>query len=172
MKHIIFLFLFVLAVYGCKTTKLKTERVTTSTASAKLDISTTTATTDVKKSASILIDSNFTNEITEWETNIKTFSAPDSLGKQHTTSETNTKGSTKKTKQNNMKQAHADSSVVTSKTNIIDKSKVKANAKTKAKGNKEEEIKSPAWVSIGVIVGIVGLLFLVYLILKRLKILK
>lgn len=158
--------LFVLGV-GCKTTKLKTELQNTTVSSEKLEKTSQTVVDEVKKTEIKTIDKSTTQEVTIWEANTKVFSAPDSIGKQHLLSETNTKGKSVKGEQKNVEASKKDSSNVSKKTHITDKLNINVKAKNKIKGDKEEEIKSPVWVSVGVVIGITGLVFLLFLFLKK-----
>lgn len=170
MKYIIFLLLFCFA-FSCKTTKTKTEFQTGTNTASKLDVSASSASMVVKRSEAKTIDKSTSKKVTTWEANTKVFSAPDSTGKQHLQSETNTKGQTVEGEQKNMESSKKDSVGSSNKSDVVDKSKIKASTKAKAKENKKEEIKSPAWFNWTALVWLVLGCGLVFVLLKKYKIL-
>ncbi len=169
-KHIIFLLLFVFA-FSCKTTRTKTELQVETNAAARFDVSSSTASTEVKVSGVKIIDKSTSQKVTTWEANTKVFSAPDSTGKQHLQSETSAKGQTVEGEQKNIESNKKDSSNVSNKSISSDNSKLKTSVTTKTKTDKKEEVKTPSWLgyllwSIVAACGLIG-----YFALRKYKIL-
>lgn len=157
---------------GCKTVKTKAEVQTDVQTTANLDVKSAAISVQSKIATETNVDKSSLAEVTEWNTNIKTYSVPDSTGKQYTTSESNTTGKTTMGKKNDINTSKKDSSNVSSQTNVKDNSKLLQSTSSKTTENKKEEVKSPVWISLGIILVIAGLLFLVFLVLKRYKIIK
>lgn len=170
MKHIIFLLLICFA-FGCKTTRTKTELQVETNAAAKLDVSASTASTEVKKAEVKTIDKSTSQKVTTWEANTKVFSAPDSTGKQHLQSETNAKGKTVEGEQKNVESNKKDSVGSSNKSDVIDKSKINAKAKANEKVDIEEKTAFPFRLVLSIVGVAAGVLAIAFWGFKKYKIL-
>lgn len=162
--------IFLLLLFaGCKTTKYNVKE----TAKTSLELQ-----TDTKEDIKILEETKVSDKITQLVDELTTIveritttklSAPDSTGYQYPTEVTNlereySKGKTVKSEMNNTTEQttninaqKTDNSVLTGKSEVekVDKTTVKKT--------------TPAWVVVSVVVFGFGLLFLLYLLLKRYK---
>lgn len=127
-------------------------------------ISASTATLDVNNDLHISELKNVSGAYTKW-------SAPDSTGKQYPVEtgsfESNKKAETSDKTKTREQQNNAEISI----SEASDKSDYKSEARTKIKEKTTTETEAPTGVSWGMIILTMGLLFLLYLLLKKYKIL-
>ena len=191
MKTKLFLFaILAIVCVGCNTVKqTKKTSLTTNTAhnttvkesnESNLDITAATSVVDRNIGKEWATDKGTVNETIEESTTNTVFSAPDSSGKQWPTLTTNTKRTIHRGEQRNLNTNSETDTKKESKTNVTDKSDYKSDKSVKdkqeikqtSKSDQVEETKTPAWVYVGVfvVIGIVG--YLLYLVLKRFKVIK
>jgi len=193
MKNkLFFIVLIGMVIFGCKSTKQTITSGLKSKIEANLQVNQSdNFNIDVNKSISdqtsliakkSTADKGTTNETVE-ETNTTTkLSAPDSTGKQYPTEINTTNRKITRGENKNLITDLSNKSDVTNKTDIQDKSKLKTNTSLKDKvkaqtdikssDKKTEEIKTPGWVYVAIIVLSVAFLLIVYLILKRFNLIK
>lgn len=156
---------------ACKTTKQ------TAKADVKINEAANTetrVTSSGKQQAEIntqIADKGRVNEITEELSTTTVFTLPDTAGKQYPAQQTTTKRTTRRNDDRNVNTVTESKQTADSETIASKKNEIKTNASVNAKTNEKTEIKAPQWMLLGVILGVVGLLFLVFLVLKRYKIL-
>ena len=172
MKKLLFLAFLALITFSCRTVK--------QTSTAKTDVK-TAANLDVKQSVNnqskvdsfgITIDKSITNSLVSEVITVTNLSKPDSVGKQYPVQTTVINRTT-----DNKKVADIKKSVVSSKKSVVnnklsDKSTLKSDIKTAAKGTTITEMKTPAWVYVAVIITLLALIGVVYAVLKRFGIIK
>ena len=182
----------VLVYSSCKTLKQANTSVSTgstntistanSSTDAKLDVKTSDSSVSNTTINSTTTDKGTTSETVEEITTNTKLSPPDSTGKQYPTETTTTNRKIKRGENKNSTATAGLKSDVKANATTNDKSKLKANStqksKSKSKANiketskKTEEEKTPAWISISIVVLLLSLLFIVSQILKRFKIIK
>lgn len=154
MKKVLMLLVLLLSLFSCKTTKHATAEMQTAVMEQK-NIS--EQVTESKQDNSVI-------EIAENENIIITnFSLPDSSGRQHII--TITKIQRHKATANKINIVSEQETVKT------DQTQTTANIQAKVLEASKTETKTPMWVIVGIVVLGIGILVIVYLILKRYKIL-
>ena len=110
------------------------------------------------------------------ESTTTNFSIPDSTGKQHVTSVTTTKRGINRNENKNLHENKQNSKLLTDQSDY--KSDSAAFDKTKEQEThnhaslQDNETKTPGWVSIAIVILVLGLIGLVYLVLKRFNVVK
>jgi len=128
----------------------------------------------------ITSDKSTTEEIIEENTTKMKFSAPDSTGKQYPTEKEcinrKTKRSDKKDLQTSSESNETNAKKVTdnSETEKVDKAKDKGQTKQNQQQttDKKTKVETPGWITIVALISVVAIMFFVYLILKRYKLIK
>ena len=166
------LFAFVILFAGCKTVKETTKTAVTAKTELNADVKTAAENTQVAEIKTVATDKGVTASNTTIKTTATEFSAPDALGKQHPTKQTVTELTTNTKKESDAKintEAKAENE---SKAKTVDNSDFKSDSATKAEVKKETKTETPGFVSWSIIILVVGLLGLVYCVLKRYGVIK
>lgn len=161
-----------LALCSCRTTKTA-ERSDVKT-SSKVDAGmiatdTGTRTAEVVKQA---VDKGTINETTEEITRVINYSRPDSAGKQFPVSEAITKKTTTRGENKSFTQEVKSSDKQKKGLRYDEKISAIFTDNTKTANNTTTSVKTPLWVSLSAIVGVIGILIMCYLILRRFNIIK
>lgn len=127
-------------------------------------ISAATATLDVNNDLHINELTSITGTYTKW-------SVPDADGKQYPVETGSFESNKKAETSDKTKTREQQNSTEISASEVSDKSDYKSEARTKIKEKTTTETEATAGVSVGIIILIVGLLFLLYLLLKKYRIL-
>lgn len=168
MKKLIFFISILVLFIACKTTHSTVKEQE----KAKTEVNTNVVTTaDVNNQAvtnAVVSDKGNVTEIVEETTTVTQLSAPDvATGMQYPTQTTTTKKVIHRGEQKNISSDTNTTVKNKSETHSADKSDYKSEKSVKTEDKITTEEKTPAWISLGVILvlGILGLF--AYLILKR-----
>jgi cobalamin biosynthesis Mg chelatase CobN len=172
MKRFIFFGLIAMLLLSCKTTKTtlneqsttKIEQATTSEQTTKTEATTEAAAKVTDQSTAD------TNEVGETTTVL--YAAPDSTGTQHIVSVTTTKYKKGSSVKSNVVAENGTKTNIEQTTKQSDQSNIKATNEVQKATTTKTEKNTPAWVIWAVVICCIGLVVLVYLILKRFKIVK
>jgi len=178
--------------YSCKTIKQSTSSEIKAkteanvelnqSSDAKLNLNQSSETSQSTANSLTTTDKGTKNETVEETSTTTKLSPPDSTGKQYPTETNTTKRNIKRGENRNLTAIAGSKSDVKAKDTSEDKSKLKANASLKDKGttstnsvnasNLSETIKTPVWLSLGVLFLLGILSYFVYRILKRYNLIK
>lgn len=192
MKKLIFFALLALITFGCRTVKQSSQTKSEVKTTANLNINQSNesklnidSTSERKQNQSVTIKTIANDSVDETiddESTITNFSKPDSTGKQYKTSTTTDKKTIHRGEKKNLNTSTENKSNTDSQAKVSDKSDFKTDASLIDKGKSDssqktnakvtQEMKTPGWVSVAVLVFIFGIIALIYTILKRNGIIK
>lgn len=168
----IILALFCLLIFSCRTIKTDLKEKTQQETTIHSDVNTNTAVydktvTDENINSSLNVASNVEKNIIDIE-----MSKPDSLGKQYPTRirfENEVQDNSKVANTTANKKTKNDISLKQKKSEKLDS---KSKLSTDKKENKKTEINTPAFISVCAGLFVIGLLVLLYFVLRRFKLIK
>ena len=169
--EILILCIVCLIAFGCKTTKqatairqtANTETAVTRQSDAKGNEQTATLTQQT--------DNSKVNEMMDEITTTVEYSRPDSTGRQYPLKATTIKRTTGRNEKKDISYQQNETTASDINISNIEKIQTKSDGTKKENTNTKTESKAPSGVSWGMIILTVGLLVLVYLVLKQYKIL-
>lgn len=168
MKKLIVLMALVLTLAACKTVRTANKTDTRTDVELKKDVVQTANLTAANLTTTNVTDKSTLTENVEEVTTTTLFSVPDSVtGAQFPLQVTTTKRVINKGNNKNVSSAQSDTKDVSYVTQTVDQSDYKSETKTRTEDKKITEVKTPAWLSLGVFALIAVLFALSYLVLKR-----
>lgn len=170
-KRIILMIILLPLMWGCKSTKTATKTAIRTNDVVNVDTKTAVNSEQRAVSNTQIADKGTVIETTDETTTTTQFSAPDSTGKQYPMSVTTTNKTTRRGENKDVKKTESEKVTTGSEMTITEKMDAVMGTKTEIKDKKQEVQKSPSWVSWSVIALLAGLSFLVYLVLKKYRIL-
>lgn len=173
MKKLIVLMALVLTLAACKTVRTANKTDTRTDVELKKDVVQTANLTAANLTTTNVTDKSTLTENVEEVTTTTLFSVPDSVtGAQFPLQVTTTKRVINKGNNKNVSSDTSATNEVIINTQTVDKSDSKSETRTRTEDKKITEVKTPAWLSLGVFVLIAALFALSYLVLKRYGIIK
>lgn len=168
MKKLILLMALVLTLAACKTVRTANKTDTRTDVELKKDVVQTANLTAANLTTTNVTDKSTLTENVEEVTTTTLFSVPDSItGTQFPLQVTTTKRVINKGNNKNVSSDNRETKDVSYVTKTVDQSDYKSEMKQKTEDKKITEVKTPAWLSLGVFVLIAALFALSYLVLKR-----
>ena len=166
---ILLLAILCLVLCSCKTTKTVSKNNADTAGTIKTDSKTEDTGTVTTDGAAVITDFGTISDRTEETTTVTHLSAPDSTGKQYPASISTTRKIT--TRGENKRLTQDVKSSEKQKKGLTYDEKIRAifTDKTKTANNTTTETNVPFMVSLAPIAGILGLLLLCYLVIKRIK---
>lgn len=173
MKKLIFLCSIILLLTACKTVRNLAKNNITADTEIKNDIVQKTDITAQGVTASIVTDQSTVTEKVDEVITTTLFSVPDSAtGVQYPIQITTITRAINKGNNKNISSDNRETKDVSYVTKTVDQSDYKSEMKQKTEDKTVTEVKTPAWISLGVLVLIIALSILSYLVLKRYKLIK
>jgi len=172
MKKLFFIALLALITFGCRTVKQTSQTKDEVKTAANLDIKQSVTNQLKVDSSRITVDKSITNSLISEVVTITNLSKPDSIGKQYPIQTTVINRITDNKKVGDLKTESKINSTNENKTTLSDKSDFKSDSIATQKSKITEEIKTPPWVYVVVLVLILALLIFLYTVLKRNGIIK
>ena len=173
MKKLIVLMALVLTLAACKTVRTANKTDTRTDVELKKDVVQTANLTAANLTTTNGTDKSTLTENVEEVTTTTLFSVPDSVtGAQFPLQVTTTKRMINKGNTKNVSSDTRDTNDVSYVTQNVDKSDYKSETRKRTEDKKITEVKTPAWLSLGVFVLFAIIYYLGYLILERYGIIK
>ena len=169
---LILMFILVFSFGSCKTVKETTKTAVTAKTELNANVKTAAENKQAAETKTVATDKGVTATNTTIKTTATEFSAPDALGKQHPTRQTVTELTTNTKKVGDTKISTEAKAENESKAKTVDKSDFKSDSTAVSTGKKETKTETPGFVSWSIIILIVGLLGLIYYVLKRYGVIK
>lgn len=171
-NRILLMLFLTMIVCSCKTVKQSEQTKTDAKTELNANVKTETESNQAVETKTVATDKGITTNNTNTKITITDFSAPDSNGKQHATRKTVIEQTENNKKISNVKTEAESKGAVETNTKSADKSKVKTAKNQATTVQKSTKIETPGWVYVVGSILSLGILLLIWFVLKRFKIVK
>ncbi len=172
MRKIILLLAVITMLFSCKTSKTTLSEKTSTETEQRNDIQEVINTEFSVLETGKTTDKTVVEASEDTEITITKFSQPDSTGKQHIVEQTKIKQQKGSTTKTNVATEKEDKTDIKQSVKNKDNSTVKTNNDTKVTETEKTKANTPAWIILGTIILSLGIIVIIYFVLKRFGLVK